>query len=242
MKIEYLKTMDTAVRKVGSRDPDDILAYFKFIYIDPGSHLPGFITKRKGTVYYGVNKSLSKQKYAFGSFHEAFHGICGHLNDPDFLEDGGHMDSFADRYHIAKAERDANIGAADTLIDTSLFLELTGSDSREVQSYLKSVESFEQAVSDYRRHYEIAVSNRSPESRIKRMVAYKDELAAMYEELMEQAADISNSGICLSKSEIAQEFDVPVYIIDYKYEAMAVRNYDVPSVELPKFEKVFSGW
>lgn len=74
------------------------------------------------------------------------------------------------------------------------------------------------------------------------MVAYKDELAAMYEELMEQAADISNCGICLSKSEIAQEFDVPVYIIDYKYKAMAVRGYNVPSVELPKFEKVFSGW
>ena len=42
--------------------------------------------------------------------------------------------------------------------------------------------------------------------------------------------------------EMAAEFDVPEFVIDYKYEAMAVRKYHVPRVELPTFDKVFGGW
>ncbi|MBQ1617595.1 MAG: hypothetical protein II086_10075, partial [Ruminococcus sp.] len=67
MKLEYLQKMDRIIRTVGSRDPDEILACMGFIYIDPGEKLSGFITKRKNTVYYGVNKKFSPQQYAFGS-------------------------------------------------------------------------------------------------------------------------------------------------------------------------------
>ena len=38
------------------------------------------------------------------------------------------------------------------------------------------------------------------------------------------------------------EFGVPEYIIDYKLEALELRNYSVATVELPPFEKVFRGW
>lgn len=60
--------------------------------------------------------------------------------------------------------------------------------------------------------------------------------------MQEQAADIFNSGCCLSTPEIAREFGVPEFIVDYKFEAMTVRNYNVPSVELPTFDRVFGGW
>lgn len=117
-----------------------------FIYMDPGESLSGFITRRKSTVYYGVNKNLSKQQYAFGSFHEAFHGICTHLDIPGFLRDGAHADSFQDRHMVAWTERDANIGAADVMIETDAFLEMVGHDSADVQAYIKSVESFERRL------------------------------------------------------------------------------------------------
>ena len=74
------------------------------------------------------------------------------------------------------------------------------------------------------------------------MRAYQRKLAGMYTELQEQAQDISNSGICRTKYAIAQEFGVPEYIIDYKFEALDVRNYSVATVELPTFDKVFSRW
>ncbi|MBQ1397515.1 MAG: hypothetical protein IIY89_03375, partial [Clostridia bacterium] len=64
----------------------------------------------------------------------------------------------------------------------------------------------------------------------------------MYAELQEQAQDILNSGACLSVPEIARALGVPDTIVNLKYEAMAVRKYNVPSLELPAFEKVFSGW
>ena len=242
MNLESLKKMDCIIRTVGSRDPDEILACMGFIYIDPGQNLSGFIAKRKNTVYYGVNKKFTGQKYAFCSFHEAFHGLCGHLNTPDFLQNGGHSETYQSYGNVAKTEREANIGAADTVIDTETFLEMVGYDSADVQAYTRSVESFEQAVGDYRKHYEIVIANGSPEARIRRMTAYQRELSRMYAELQEQAQDILNADTCLSVPEIAQAFGVPDTIVNLKYEAIAVRKYKVPSLELPTFDKVFGGW
>ena len=242
MKLDHLKKMDHILKAAGTRNPDDVLEYMGFIYIDPGENIPGFIMKRKNTVYYGVNSRLSAAQYAFGSFHEAFHGICAHLDLPGFLQNGGHTDTFPIRQIVAQTERDANIGASDVVIETKPFLEMTGYDCEDVKAYLNSIDSFEKAVDDYRRHFEIVVANGSPENRIQRMNAYQQELARMYEELQEQAQDLLNSGRCFSKDEIAREFGMPVMIIDYKYEAMRIRKYNVPSVELPAFDKVFSGW
>ena len=128
------------------------------------------------------------------------------------------------------------------LIDTVQFLEMTGYDSADVQAYIKSVESFEKAASDYQNHLDIVQSSGASDYRIQRMQAYQRDLYAMYKELQEQAADISNTGVCLTRSELAAEFNVPEFIIDYKFEAMSVRKYKVPSVELPPYDKVFGGW
>ena len=242
MKLEYLKKMDKVIRGAGTRNPDDVLSYMGFIYMDPGTSLPGFIMKQKQIVYYGVNKNLPEKKYAFASFHEAFHGICGHLSLADFTKQGAHADTFENHRVLAWTEREANIGAADTLIETELFLEMSGYDSEDVKAYIRSVESFEKAVENYHNHYNIVLNNGSPEKRIRRMQDYQRKLARMYEELQEQADDIMNCGYCLSRPEMAAEFDVPEFVIDYKYEAMAVRKYHVPRVELPTFDKVFGGW
>ena len=242
MKLEHLKKMDHIIKAAGTRKPDDVLEYMGYIYIDPGENIPGFITRRKNIIYYGVNRQLTAPQYAFGSFHEAFHGICAHLDMPGFLQNGGHTDTFPIRQIVAQTERDANIGASDVVIETKPFLEMTGYDCEDVKAYLNSVDSFEKAVDDYRRHFEIVVANGSPENRIQRMAAYQQELARMHEELREQAQDLLNSGCCVSKDEIAREFGVPGMIVDYKYEAMRIRNYKVPAVELPAFDKVFSGW
>ena len=74
------------------------------------------------------------------------------------------------------------------------------------------------------------------------MQDYQEKLARLYEELREQADDIMIAGYCLSRPEMAAALEVPEFVIDYKYEAMAVRNYHVPRVELPTFDKVFGNW
>ena len=137
MKLEYLKKMDKIIRDAGTRKPDEVLSYMGFIYMDPGESLPGFIMKQKQIVYYGVNKKLPEKKYAFASFHEAFHGICGHLNLADFVRQGAHADTFENHRMLAWTEREANIGAADTLIETERFLEMSGYDSEDVKAFLQ---------------------------------------------------------------------------------------------------------
>jgi len=164
------------------------------------------------------------------------------LNISEFIRQGAHTDTFENHRMLAWTEREANIGAADTLIDTEAFLEMSGYESEDVRAYIASLAAFEKAVENYKAHYNIVVNNGSPERRIQRMQAYQNKLARMYEELQDQANDIMNSGYCLSRPEMAAEFAVPEYVIDYKYEAMAVRKYNVPRVELPTFDKVFGSW
>ena len=164
MKLEYLKKMDKIIRDAGTRNPDDVLSSMGFIYMDPGTSLPGFIMKQKQIVYYGVNKNLPEKRYTFASFHEAFHGICGHLSLADFTKQGAHADTFENHRLLAWTEREANIGAADTLIETELFLEMSGYDSEDVKAYIRSVEAFEKAVENYHNHYNIVLNNGSPEN------------------------------------------------------------------------------
>ena len=245
MRIEVLKKMDRIAKAAASRDPDDLLAYMGYVFIDPGNSVDGFIMRRKGTTYYGVSRNLTGKKYDFGVMHEGFHGLCGHLDFPGFLNGAGaHTDigSFSDFHLVASTERDANIGAADFVVDTEAVLDMMGYDNADVVAYRASVESFEQAVRDYKRHYSIVRLNGSPEGRVRRLEAYQQELARMYEELQEQARDIRHGGCCLTKGEMAQEACVPAYIIDFKLEALEVRGYDVSGIELPTFDKVFSRW
>ena len=119
---------------------------------------------------------------------------------------------------------------------------MTGYDSADVQAYIKSVESFEKAASDYQNHLDIVLNSGAADRRIRRMQAYQRNLYIMYKELQEQAADINNTGICLTRPDLAAEFNVPEFIIDYKFEAMSVRKYKVSSVELPSHHKVFGSW
>ena len=246
MKVEYLKKMDRIAKAAGSREPDDVLEAMGCVFMDPGGSIDGFVTRRKGTTYYGVNQGISGRKYDFGVMHEGFHIVCGHLDLQGFLQgNGAHMDlagSFADYKLVASTERDADIGAADFICDTQTTLDMLGYDCADVAAYRDSVESFEQHQREYERHYNIVLLNGSSEARIRRMRAYQRDLARMYQELQEQAQDIVNSGICLTKYQMAQEFGVPEYIIDYKFEALALRNYDVATVELPSFDRVFSRW
>lgn len=245
MKVEYLKRMDHIAKKAETREPEDVLESMGYVFMDPGSSIDGFIMKRKGTVYYGVNQGIKGIKYDFGVMHEGFHGLCRHYENPDFLSSSGaHMDcgSFLGYKNVAVTERDANIGAADFVIDTQDTLDMIGYDNADVAAYRADVESFEQHVRDYERHYELVLKNGSSENRISRMASYRKKLDKMFEELREQAQDIANSGICFTKSEIASHFGVPEYIIDYKFMALDLRGYDVMTIDLPSFSGVFANW
>lgn len=237
--------MDRIVKKAKSHNAADVMDYMNYRFMDPGYAVDGFITRYKGSKYYGVSDSLTGKKREFAIYHEGFHGICGHLDIPGFLSSNGfHTEdgNFADYKLVADTERDANIGAADQVIDTRSILDMLGYDNKDVAGYCKSVQSFEQAMADYKSHFSTVLTNGSDEKRIRRMRAYQEELSRMYEELQEQAQDISNAGVCLSRDQIAGEFGVPEFIIDYKMRALEIRHYDIPEVELLSFGSVFTDW
>ena len=245
MTIDYLLKMDRIARDAGTREPDDVLESMGYIFTDPGRSVDGFIMKRKGSTFYGVNQGITGLKYDFCVMHEGFHGLCKHYEHAGFLSPAGaHMDIglFSDYKNVAVTERDANIGSADFIIDTQTALEMLGYDSEDVAAYRADLESFEQHVRDYEWHFEVVSGSGNSDARIRRMIAYKRKLARMYQELQEQANDIANSGYCLTYPEIAKYFGVPEYIIGYKVEALRIRNYDIAPVELPSFGKVFSNW
>ena len=245
MKVEYLYKMDRIAKKARTREPEDVLAYMGYIFMDPGTSVDGFIMRRKGTTYYGVNQNISGLKYDFCVMHEGFHGLCRHYEVPGFLSSGGaHADTgICGNYKIVvETERDANIGAADFILDTQMTLDMLGYDCADVAAYRSDLESFEHHAAEYQRHLDLVRSMDSSKARLRRMLAYQQELARMYEELQEQARDIANSGLCLTKNEIAREFGVPEYIVDYKFEALELRNFDIPNIELPSFTTVFSNW
>ena len=247
MKAAYLKKVDKAIKKAGTRNAKDVIECAGLVYIDPGSTVDGFIALRKGIVFYGVSETLKGNKHSFGIYHEGGHYWCRHLDLPGFIDkEGAHRDeigTFSLRHKIiSSTETDANICGAHGLIETEPFLDMLGYDNADVTAYRNSLESFEKAVRDYEYHISIVQNNGSPESRIKRMMAYRSDLGRMYDELEEQAQDIYNSGCILSKYEIAREYGVPEYIIDLKIEALSYFNYSVATVELPSFSKVFSDW
>ena len=247
MKAEYLKKIDRAIRRAGTRKPDDVLEEAGLVLINPGRTVDGFITVRKGIVFYGVSRNLRGRKYDFGVFHEGAHYWCLHLRLPGFIDrNGAHKDECGSfgliRKIIAGTEREANIGAAHALIETDQILDMLGYDNADVIAYRKDMESFERTVKDYEYHISVAQHNGSPDSRVKRMIAYRRDLNRMYNELEEQARDLQYSGCCLSKYDISRENGVPEYIIDLKLEALSCLNYNVDTVELPTFDRVFHDW
>ena len=215
--------------------------------LDPGPSIGGFLAKRKSFYYYGVNSTFPAKKKQFGIAHEGTHFALDHISHPGFMDNNGfhydHVHSFSGYKVIVSTEKDANIGAADRICDTQVTLDMMGYDRTDVIAYRNSVKSFDKTLKAYRAHFEIVVSNNaSEERRIRRMEEYKERLTRMYYELLEHAEDISNSNICLTKPEMAAELGVPEYIIDLKCEALRIRNYDVPDLELPSFTKVFRDW
>ena len=61
------------------------------------------------------------------------------MNISEFIRQGAHTDTFENHRMLAWTEREANIGAADTLIDTEAFLEMSGYESEE---YLQKVATY----------------------------------------------------------------------------------------------------
>ena len=245
MNAETLIKMDRIAAKAGSRKPDDVMEAMGCIFQNPGCSVDGFVTRVKTFIYYGVNPYLPGIKYDFGTMHEAFHVLCKHLDIPGFLKAGigSHIDlpgSFADYRMIATTERDANIGAADFIIKTKTILEMLGYHNADVEEYRAKAEAFEQAMREYKRLSSFLCS--PGDSRWNRMQDLQESLSILYSELEEQAQDIETCGICLPKSAIAQNFSVPEYIIDYKLEALRIRDYSISTVELPAFDHVFSRW
>ena len=244
MLLQHLEKMDSYVEKAGSDDPSDIADYLGYLFVDPGPSIEGFITVRKQTICYGVNKGMRKKKYKFGVGHELYHGVCGHIQIPGFLSGKAlsHVDgigSMADYKLVASTEREANIGSADLICDTDTTLEMIGYDNGYYLEFRQNMADFTQYDRDLRKYLDLSRCNPESDKYRRKVNWYRSELERLYEEIQEQSSDLVNSGICFSKGEIARELGVPESIVSYKIDALSIRGYDIDMVELPSFEKIF---
>ena len=73
MEIEYLKRRDRIIKKAGTKDPDDVLAFMGYEYVDCGDSILGFIAKCKTGVFVDVLPLDDVPKSLVGQMLQDFH-------------------------------------------------------------------------------------------------------------------------------------------------------------------------
>ncbi len=239
--------IDNIIKKIGSNNPEEVASYLNYEIVPLTSSLVGYIARIKNQTIIGINSRLSPIKRKFDIWHEIGHGILGHLNESTFTSFGNyHLDEtlFAPNQQLnsktlSRHEREANLVAAEYSIDTFKILEMIGYNN----SVIKQFRNLTTVQQQLRREYEtllFAFQNNSNNSKIQnyRLIEYKKELAKLDEKKLELGREISEYEI-LSIPEIARNLHTSSIIIEYKLEAIRQRGYDIDSIELPNYNKVF---
>ena len=244
--LNSFKQIDKIIRKIGSDNPEDIASYLGYEIIPLNSSIVGYITFIKNQIIIGINSRLSLVKRKFDIWHEIGHAISGHLKEADFTSIGGyHLDqSLFDANQqlnsktISRYEREANLIAAEFSIDTNKVLELIGYDNSVVQQFQNLKTTQQQLRQEYEKLLFAVNGNNCSELQKYRLKEYKRELAKLDEKEQELGNEISTFDV-MTIPEIARSLNTSSIIVEYKLEAMRLRGYDINSLELATYNKVF---
>lgn len=241
MNTDILTRMDIVVADCGSSDPFDIIEYLGATYVPLCSTVIGYVRRVKGYNWVGINELLPEKRMLLAGRHEVAH-LIGHLDSSDF---GNHQETalfttkqgFYDK-SLSYQEKEANLVAADFTIPTHDFLDLIGYYDKTVRELVNKQNELDEAVKSYEQLRSIYSYMSISDSQKKRLAAYYKKVQQLRADVEEIQCDISNSGYCRTNSEIARALDFDEDFIVYKAEALRTRGYDLPQLELQRFDKM----
>ena len=242
MNTDILTRMDIVVEDCGSSDPFDIIDYLGANYVPLHSSVIGYVRRLKGFNWVGINADLPKKKILLAGRHECAH-LVGHLDSKEFQ---GHQETslfttkqgLYDR-ELSTQEKEANLVAAEFTIPTRDFLNLIGYGDGTITELIEKQAELKEAIKNYEQLRSIYSFMTISDSQRKRLASYYRKMQQLKSTVQEIQDEISCSGYCRSIPEIARELGYDEDFIEYKAEALRVRGYDLPALELTSYDKMF---
>ncbi|MCD7957303.1 MAG: ImmA/IrrE family metallo-endopeptidase [Lachnospiraceae bacterium] len=213
------QTMDDLIETTGTSDPTELLYALGVKRIEPlYSSVIAYVSRYKNSMVVGVNVKMPETDQLFSLMHECEH-VADHI--PSGAMEANHQETafFTMDKNIAVEEREANLCAAEYLIPTKDVLELTGYNCSTVREYRELKQEIESLARSYQ-----------PSAR-----ALKQKCS----ELEELEIEMSECQCIHTKKQIARILGYRTAYIAYKIEALRIRGYDIPELELPDSQHVF---
>lgn len=237
--------LDKITKTINSREPEDIADYLGIHVIDAVGSLKGMITCVLRMTFIAVSPNMDDVMHKIALSHELGHDVCGHLKEPGFFaNDGTHSDYELMKVPlyaatISRHEKEANIVAADLNVDTPALLEMIGYGSSAVAEYRELRTKLRKLQNDYESTL-FSVRGRNPSYSLRcHLVETRRLFQKTSNELHAIEQELQQMDCCLSFDEMAAILNVPRVILEYKFEALRIRGYDIDPVELASFDKVF---
>lgn len=244
MTTSALNKLENISKKINSRDPRDIADYLGIRIVDACGSLIAFVTIVKGLTFIAVNPRLGAKKYDFALSHELGHVVCKHLNAPGFLANGAHqetslMDVPLYASTLCEQEKEANLIAADFMLDTPTVLDMVGYENKSVAQYRELRAKLREVQSDYESTL-FSVHGRDISTSLRcRLIETRRLFQRTSNELKAIEQELQQMDCCLTIPEMAREMNVSSVVMEYKLEALRIRGYDIDPIELASYSQVF---
>lgn len=243
MGADFFAASDALIKRTGSSDPMEVIERNNIVYSDLTGSIVGMASKYQSLYTLGVNCRLNYVMRLYALWHEIGHICLGHI---DVLPTNtAHSDIYlftqeVDSRLIPRQERDANIISAEYCVSTDSVLDMIAYNSKAMQDYRKLKATQKQLNEDYKRFCSsVNAEHRIPNMMKYRLVEYQKGLKNMEERKQYLEAEIAEMGCCLSCREMADQLGTSETIVKYKLEALRIRGYDIDTLELERYDRVF---
>ncbi len=212
------QNMDALIRNAGTDDPMELLDYLGTVIVPMCGTVKGYVASLKNGVFVGYNTRQPYKSQQFTLMHECTH-IVEHIPTGVLSAQHQEMALFTIDKTIAVEEREANLCAAEYTVPTEDVLELSGYNNSSVREFCRLKEEFDVLIDTYP----------PPKQKLKKLSL----------ELEVLGSDIASNQCVHTNEQIARLLHYNEAFIYYKLEALRLRGYDIPRLELPDSHAVF---
>lgn len=244
MDDDFFAVSDAAVAHAGSTKPGDVADCLGIMVYDLTGTITALATRYSYFPVIGLNFKLKGMWRDYAFWHEIGHVVKRHIDEPGFSTK--HFGSVlfsqeVDSRSIPRNEREANIISAEYNIETKTVLEVIAYDTRTMQDY-RRLKAYQDKLGESYKELCSSANADNPSQMVKyRLAEYQRSLKDLEDKKQELESDIAAMGCRLSFREIADELGTTETILKYKLEALRIRGYDIDTLELERYDKVFKG-
>ena len=215
---DIFQNMDALIQNAGTVDPLELLDFLGTQVVPMYGSVIGYVASFKHGVFVGYNTRQPRASQKFTLMHECTH-VIRHIPTGSFSSQHQEMALFTIDKNIAVEEREANLCAAEYTIPTGDILELVGYHNTSVREYCRLKRYLDELSSAY------------PPPR--------KQLRKLSLDLKDLNLEIASSQCIHTNEQIARLLHYNEAFIYYKLEALRLRGYDIPQLELPDSHAVF---